>query len=150
MCSPCCTIAWMALTRDMLRMTGDSRAADELEVSTWNAVLGAQSASGRWWTYNTPMDGQRRASAHEIVFQARPGSPELNCCAVNGPRGLGVLSEWAVMHAGDGVAVNYYGPCTLTMRDDRCGTLRIVQETRYPLDGRVVLTLMPDRAAKMN
>ena len=65
--------------------------ADELELSTLNATLGAQTPSGRWWTYNTPMDGVRKASAHEIVFQAREGSPELNCCSVNGPRSLGML-----------------------------------------------------------
>ena len=87
----CCTVAWMALTVDMLRLTGDPTVADELELSTCNAALGAQAPSGRWWTYNTPMDGVRKASAHEIVFQAREGSPELNCCSVNGPRGLGML-----------------------------------------------------------
>ena len=93
----CCTVAWMALTIDMLRLTGNSLIADELELSLFNGILGAQHPSGRWWTYNTPMDGERRASAHDIVFQARPGSPELNCCSVNAPRGIGMLSEWAVM-----------------------------------------------------
>jgi len=149
----CCTIAWMAVTRDMLRVTGDSRAADELEVSTWNAVLGAQGRTGRWWTYNTPMDGERKASAHDIVFQARAGSPELNCCSCNGPRGIGVLSEWAVMPAADGAAVNYYGPGAMTIISERCGgTLKVEQETSYPFgpDGRVVLTVTPARAARFN
>ena len=104
----CCTVSWMALTLDALALTGDARAADELELSTYNAGLGAQHPSGRWWTYNTPMDGAREASAHSIVFQARPGTPELNCCSVNGPRVLGMLSEWAVMTTGDGLAVNSY------------------------------------------
>ena len=148
----CCTIAWMALTRDMLRMTGDGRAADELELSTWNGVLGAQSHTGRWWTYNTPMDGDRKASAHEIVFQARAGSPELNCCSVNGPRGIGVLADWAVMAAPDGVAVNYYGPGTVAIADERWGVLEIKQETAYPFgpDGRVLLTVTPARPARFN
>ena len=137
----CCTVAWMAITQDMLRMSGDPRAADELELSTFNSVLGAQSPSGRWWTYNTPMNGQRKASAHEIVFQARPGQPELNCCSVNAPRGLGILSEWAVMSAEDGVALNYYGPSTFTVRTPSGATLRLKQETDYPLSGDVRLTV---------
>jgi DUF1680 family protein len=148
----CCTVAWTAVTRDMLRLTGDSRAADELELSLWNAVLGAQSPTGRWWTYNTPMDGQRKASAHDIVFQARAGSPELNCCSVNGPRGIGVVSEWAVMTAPDGVALNYYGPCTLTVPHETCGALKIEQETDYPFgnDGKVSITVTPEQSARLN
>jgi hypothetical protein len=105
----CCTVAWMALTIDYLRLTGDSLAADDLELATLNGGLGAQHPSGRWWTYNTPMDGVREASAHSIVFQARAGTPELNCCSVNAPRVLGMLSEWAVMSASNAVVVNWLG-----------------------------------------
>lgn len=106
----CCTVAWMAMTVDMLRLTGDPLCADELELTTFNGGVGAQHPSGRWWTYNTPMDGFREASAHTIVFQARAGTPELNCCSVNAPRALGMLSEWAVMADAAGLVVNYYGP----------------------------------------
>ena len=105
----CCSVAWMAMTVDLLRMTGNSLAADELELTSYNVILGAQNPTGRWWTYNTPMDGYRKASNYDIDFQARPGSPELNCCSVNGPRALGILSDWAVMTDGDEVILNYFG-----------------------------------------
>jgi DUF1680 family protein len=137
----CCTVAWVALTIDMLRLTGDSRIADELELSTFNGILGAQHPSGCWWTYNTPMDGERRASAHDIVFQARPGSPELNCCSVNAPRGIGMLSEWAMMVAKDGAVLNYYGPGTITILLLSGAPLTIAQETEYPLSGKVKMTV---------
>jgi DUF1680 family protein len=106
----CCSIAWMALSIDMLKLTGDSRVADLLELATLNAWAGAQHPSGRWCTYNTPMDGAREASAHSIVFQSRAGTPELNCCSVNGPRGWGMLSDWALMETDDGYAINWLGP----------------------------------------
>ncbi|MGC9360625.1 MAG: beta-L-arabinofuranosidase domain-containing protein [Anaerolineae bacterium] len=137
----CCTVAWMALSVDMLRLSGDPRVADELELSTFNATLGAQSPSGRWWTYNTPMDGVRRASAHEIVFQARDGTPELNCCAVNGPRSLGMLSEWAIVQGALGLALNYYGPSTITAPMEEGGTLTLRQDTSYPLDGHIQISI---------
>ncbi len=111
----CCTVAWMALTLDYLKLTGDARAADELELSTLNGGLGAQHPSGRWWTYNTPMDGSREASAHTIVFQSRTGTPELNCCSVNAPRILGMLSEWAMMARPDGMVINSYLPGRFTL-----------------------------------
>jgi hypothetical protein len=140
----CCTVAWMALSIDMLRLTGDPLVADELELSTYNGGLGSQHPSGRWWTYNTPMDGTREASAHSIVFQARAGTPELNCCSVNGPRALGLLAEWTLMTDADGLVVNGYsaGDFRVRLRD---GTpVRLQCATDYPLDGNVRLQIDPD------
>ena len=139
----CCTTAWMALSVDMLHLTGDPTVADELELSTWNSMLGSQHPSGRWWTYNTPMDGRREASAHTIVFQSRAGTPELNCCSVNAPRGLGMLSEWALAVDDDGIFVNYYGPMTADLALMDGSRLRLEQTTVYPRDGQVRIHVTP-------
>jgi DUF1680 family protein len=146
----CFTVAWLAVSIDMLRMTGLPTVADEIELSTFNGILGAQSPTGRWWTYNTPMDGVRKASAHDIVFQARAGSPELNCCSVNGPRGLGMLSDWAVMQASsDGsIALNCYGPGTIELMLPSGNRVRLVQETGYPLSGEVLLRAQLERSER--
>ena len=135
----CCTVAWMALTLDYLRLTGDPRAADELELSTLNGGLGAQHPSGRWWTYSTPMDGAREASAHAIVFQARAGTPELNCCSVNGPRVLGMLSEWAVMASADGLALNWLGAARYTVSLPGGGMVTLTSSQDAWRDGRTEL-----------
>ena len=142
----CCTIAWMALSVDMLRLTGDPRIADELERSTLNGALGAQHPSGRWWTYNTPMDGVREASAHSIVFQARAGAPELNCCSVNGPRALGMLSEWAVMRGANGFVVNWHGPVRAHLVTADGAALRLRSESELPRSGQVRWVVEHDRA----
>jgi uncharacterized protein len=140
----CCTLAWIAHSIDMLRLTRDSRVADEIELSTLNGMIGAQHPSGRWWTYNTPMDGTRKASQHDIVFQARAGSPEFNCCSANAARGIGMISEWAVMTTESGIALNYYGPGEIAV-ELRDGTpVSIVQETYYPLDGAVTIRVNPE------
>jgi uncharacterized protein len=151
----CCTIAWIALSVEMLRLTGDSTVADEIELSTLNSVVGMHSAAGRWATYNTPMDGARRASAHSIVFQAREGSPELNCCSVNSPRGFGMLSDWAAMvepcAALPTYVLNYYGPSVIKMTagpaspdvDVSVQGLTMTQTTDYPVSGRVLVHMDP-------
>lgn len=122
----------MALCLDVLRMTGDPTVADELELATYNAVLGAQHPSGRWWTYNTPMDGVRRASAHDIVFQAHQGAPELNCCSVNAPRGLGILCEWSVMRTPEGLNLNFYGAGRMGVPLARGRTVTLHLQGDYP------------------
>jgi uncharacterized protein len=137
----CCTVAWIDMSVDMLRLTGDSLVADELELSTFNGLIGGQHPSGSWWTYNTPMDGTKRASADQIVFQSRPGSPELNCCSVNAPRGLGLLTEWAVLRSADGIVLNYYGAGTMAVPTASGQKARLVQTTRYPAAGEVELRL---------
>ena len=145
----CCTIAWIAMSVEMLRLTQSSVVADEIELSTLNSVVGLHSASGRWVTYDTPMDGVRRASAHAIVLHSREGTPELNCCSVNGHRGLGMISDWALMREADGaLALNYYGPGTMTTELNSERTIKLVQETDYPVHGNIKLTVHPSRATR--
>jgi hypothetical protein len=84
--------------------------------------------------YKLPGGGTRWVPSYQhIDFQYRPGTPELNCCSVNAPRGLGMLSEWAVMRQDDRIVVNFYcpGSTAVDLGDDK--TLTIEQDTVYPL-----------------
>lgn len=144
----CCTIAWMAMSVEMLKLTGNSIVADEIEFSLLNSGLGMMSPSGRWVTYDTPMDGNRRASADHIVFQARAGSPELNCCSVNGPRALGMVSDWAVTRRGDDIVLNYYGPGSIDAPLPSGRRVRLTQSTDYPVNPRIDIAVTPDAAEK--
>lgn len=146
----CATVAWIDMSIDMLKLTGISEVADEIELSTFNGLLGGQSPSGSWWTYNTPMDGVKEASAQSISFQCRPGSPDLNCCSVNGPRGLGLLAEWAIMKSKDGLVLNYYGPGDLKALTPGSQTVTLTQVTRYPAAGKVTLRISLPKAEKFD
>jgi uncharacterized protein len=106
------------------------------------------SSTGRWSTYNTPMDGIRRASAHAIVFQSREGTPELNCCSVNAPRGFGLLSDWGLMKDSAGVVINYYGPSTMTAPLRPGLSVNLTQTTDYPFDGEVSIAVKPSKPAE--
>ncbi len=139
----CCTIAWTALSVEMLKLTGNPVVADELELTLFNSIVGIFSSTGRWATYNTPMNGVRRANAHTIVFQAREGSPELNCCSVNAPRGFGMVSDWALMKDQEGLVLNYYGPSTLKATLKPGLSVTLTQQTTYPLDGHIVIHVEP-------
>lgn len=141
----CCTVAWCALSVDMLRMTGDSAVADELELALHNAVHGSMHPSGCWWSYNTPMDGRRLSSAHQIVFQAHVGGPELNCCHANAHRPLGMVRDWAVMTSSEGLVLNFYGAGSVTVALPEGGEVTLTQATEYPFEGRVELTVGPDQ-----
>lgn len=142
----CCTVAWIAYSVDALRLSADATIADAIELATLNTVLGYEHPSGRWCTYDTPMDGKRPASAHTIVFQSREGTPELNCCSVNGARGLSIIADWGVLEGEDGIYLNYYGPGEINAATARRGTWGINQETTYPAEGAVKIQVNPGKA----
>lgn len=145
----CCGVAWQEVMLDALKLSGDPTIADDLELATLNAMLGAQHPSGVWCTYNTPIAGQRIPSYVDLSFQTQGMSdtPYLNCCACNGPRGYGIISEWGVLRTPDGLAVNYYGPSEvqLTLAD---GTPLMLRQTNdYPRSTVVQLEVEPATSA---
>lgn len=146
----CASVAWIDMSIAMLELTGESQVADELELSTFNGNLGGQNPSGNWWTYNTPMDGTKEASIQTINSQCRPGSPELNCCAVNGPRGMGLVAEWALMRSMKGLVLNYYGPSRFESETPGGQNLKIEQKTNYPVSGKVLVQLGLQRPEKFD
>jgi DUF1680 family protein len=160
----CATVAWMALTIDLLRVTEDAFVADQLELSLYNAILGAGSPDGRHWTYHTPVGGQAieqtwhfPEATPEAVrvgyrlpafldlggWQGRARFPRQSCCAANGPRGITCLADWAVLRSADAVAVNFYGESTARFTDPVAGEVRIVQEGDYPVGDKVRLRVEP-------
>lgn len=148
------------LTIDMLRMTASSMVADELELSFFNAILGAQSPDGRLWTYHTPMGGipidgivpadrlgYRLPAFYDLEWQARDRYPQLSCCAANGPRGIACLAEWAVLRSMDAIFINFYGPLTARMSAPGGTLVTLTQRTNYPASGVVTIAVDPSRTS---
>jgi len=139
----CCVIGWSALSVEMMKLTGNSIVADELELTLMNAIQGYQDLSGKWCAYHTPMDGRRVPSTTSISFQTKRGGKDLNCCSVNSPRGFGLLSEWALMKDNDGLILNWYGPCEINTKHQSTA-IRLKQETDYPKTGIIVVHVTPE------
>jgi hypothetical protein len=151
----CCTIAWTELTYDALRMTGNSLAADLLDLSTWNELFAAQHPSGRWWTYDTPMNGV--VDTNYQGYSRIPGyiflSPwqadnvyhdldEFSCCAANSARGIGILSYWAVMKNSEGnPVINFYAPYNVQFKLNDGTVLALNQVTTFPEGNTVQLNI---------
>jgi DUF1680 family protein len=130
----CVTVTWIKFAGQMLRLTGDVRYADAIELATYNALLGAQGTDGRWWAHHSPLAGvKERAPEQCDLYQ--------NCCVASGPRGLMLLPQLAVMRGAAGPVVNFYGAMTarVALRDG--GEVTLTQETNYPESGDVKLSV---------
>jgi DUF1680 family protein len=145
----CCTIAWMAMSVEMLKMTCSCVVAEELELSTLNSIVGMHSTTGRWATYNTPMNGLRLGQTNDATAgHFREGSPELSCCSVNTLRGFGMVSDWALMKDAEGLVLNYYGPSVMTAKVKPGVSVTLMQKTQYPVAGRIDLRVASTKAAE--
>lgn len=141
----CCTIAWQALSVEMLKLTANSVVADMLELTHLNATYASWDISGSWNTYHTGTYGKRRPSTVDIAFQIRPGTEELNCCSANAPRSFGILSDWALMKDGTGYTLNWYGEGKISVNDGNNGSVMFTQTTDYPNNGNVLIHVNTQR-----
>ncbi len=126
----CVTATYMKLCHQLLRLTGDARWADQLEVSLFNALAGAMEKDGSWWAYFSPLQGQR------VPSQVQLPAMNSSCCVVNGPRALMEVPGWAVMDRAGDCTVNLYQPGSY-----RCGAWLLEQHTAYPADGNITITI---------
>ena len=131
----CVTVTWMKFLFQMLRLTGDSQYADQLEISLYNALLAAQTPQGDWWSYFTGLMGARVPSHLQFPDVV------MSCCVANGPRGLLLTPSWAVMTAADGVTLNLYNAMNATVKTPVGQSLSMKMDTDYPVGGLVTTTL---------
>ena len=140
----CNTVAWMAFTTDYLAMTRDPLAADELELSFFNATLGSLLAGERNFTYMNDSDGTRVPAREAIREHSYVGGRDMSCCQANGNRGLSQVAEWALLGEGQDLYLNYYGPCCMTAALTDGQTVTLTQTTDYPVGGPIRVRVETD------
>lgn len=137
----CVTVTWLKFASQLMRLTGDPLYADEIERSVYNPLLAAQKSDGTWWCHYNPLEGQREAAPEHCNMH-------MNCCVANGPRGLMLLPELAVMSAKAGPVVNFYEPGTATLPLASGKTVRLAIASDYPRPGVVEIAVEPQAAEK--
>lgn len=134
----CVTVTWMKFAAQLLRLTGDPAYADQIELSTYNALLGAFPRDGRWWAHHIPLAGTKERAPEQCTMHQ-------NCCVANGPRALMLLPELAVMQNRAGPVVNLYGTMTASVALDDGRRVKLEQESNYPVEDTVKIRVTPDR-----
>jgi DUF1680 family protein len=132
----CSTFSWIQLNRELLAITGEARYAEEIERSAYNDLLGAQAPNGEDWCYYIYPNGKRVYTTY------------WRCCKSSGAMALEELTSlaWAV-RGPDEIAVNLYGPGQARLALPAAGTVVLRQDTDYPCDGRVRITVGLDGPA---
>jgi DUF1680 family protein len=131
----CVTVAWIQLTNQLLRLTGDPRYAEELEKTFYNHLPAAQKPDGSAWAYFTALDGKKS-------YQT-----EQNCCTSSGPRGWALLPTFVYMTDDDGIAVNFLTSSSASLKING-ETVIVRQETLFPVSGSVTIAVTVPKPMK--
>lgn len=142
----CANIANAMFNWRLLGIKGESKYADVMEQVLYNSALVGISADGKHYFYANPLrmnHGQREYQDHRDCTESADREPyiECFCCPPNLVRTIAKASGWAYSLADNGIAVNLYGGNQLetTLLDG--SPLKLRQETDYPWQGAVTLTI---------
>jgi len=130
----CVTVTWIKLNQQLLRLTGESKYADEIERSYYNALLGSLNADASDWAKYTPLTGQRLPGSGQCGM-------DLNCCNASGPRGQFTIPHTAVMSMDEGLSVNFYIDGSYELKTPTGKKVTLIQKTNYPVSETVYIQL---------
>lgn len=139
-CESCAACGLSFWADRMHALQADAHYRDVQERLLYNAVLGAVELTGTNFYYQNPLESNKaRYPWH--------GCP---CCVGNIPRTLFGLKDamYSTDKARREVYVSHFVDSEATLSEVAGAPLRIRQETDYPWQGRVVVTLHPARPAE--
>ena len=135
----CAQIGMMLFSWRLFQTTGDPQYVDNIENELYNGILSGISLDGRDFFYTEAL---RRTKEFPYVMRwpkHRQHYITCFCCPPNTLRTLCQAQEYAYTlgnGSADTLFVNLYGQNTLKTKD-----LEITQETNYPWDGEIKLTV---------
>jgi hypothetical protein len=125
----------------MLQITSEAKYADAVETALTNAVLAGVSLDGKRFFYTNTLRQLDTMPAPLRWSRERAEWISCYCCPPNVARTVARASGFAYGRSERGVWVHLYGGSTLdtTLPDGR--RIKLKQETDYPWDGRVKITV---------
>lgn len=161
----CVTVTWMKFCGKLLDLTGESKFADCMEQSFYNAYLGAFNTDRKISPYirekfigklglpdlvdtYLPIDSYspllsgkrgRKVGGNQLL----PDLTYYGCCTCIASAGTGVFMQNMVTVNDAGITVNFFENGTATVPYDGA-IVEITQKTAYPVDGRIEITVKTD------
>jgi hypothetical protein len=134
----CVTMTWMKLCFNLLKLTEKPVYADQIEKSTYNALLASLKGDGSQIAKYSPLGGIRHAGEEQC------GMP-INCCNANGPRAFMMLPQFTVMGGENEISVNMYGESLSVFPLNMKNTIAIQQISEYPVSDKVEIVINPEK-----
>jgi DUF1680 family protein len=131
-CETCASVGMVLWNRRMNRLTGEAKYIDVLERSMYNGALAGISLAGDLFFYVNPLAS--KGDHHRRTWYGTA------CCPSQISRFIPSIGNYIYGVSSDAVWVNLYIGNTAEFKVDK-KTVKLRQETGYPWDGAVALTL---------
>jgi uncharacterized protein len=133
-CETCAAIGGAMWNYRLFRLTGEAKYLDVFEKTLYNGLISGVSLSGDKFFYVNPLEsnGQHK---REMWFGCA-------CCPPNIARFMASLPGYVFAKTDDTIYVNLFAASETTIKLQN-NTVRIKQETLYPWDGAVKITVEP-------
>lgn len=138
----CANIGNMLWNWRMLQITGDAKYTDIMELSLYNSIPASVSLDGTRYFYTNPL-----AVSRDLPFKLRWSKEReeyislSNCCPPNIVRTMAQINSYAYSISDAGLWINLYGSNQLSTKLSDGGQIRLTQETDYPWDGKIAITM---------
>ncbi len=145
----CANIGNGMWNKRMLELTGEARFADVMEQVLHNSAISTMDIDGTSFCYTNPL---ARSDWTPVLSQdsaQRWSEFKCYCCPPQVARTLAQTHEWAYAFSDDGVWVNLYGSSVLDTELPGLGGVKLTQETDYPWDGTITITMDAAPQAEM-
>lgn len=142
----CASVANMLLQNNRNLLYPDARHHDILEVTLYNALLGAMDYEALNWCYCNPLSNVQ--GDIEWANWRRRNYQE-DCCMNNFTRQLLQLPTFMYSKNSSSLRVNQYIGSTVNVGTVAGVDVTVKQETAYPDDGRIAINVMPARSVRM-
>lgn len=138
----CATVGYAMWQWRMFTLTGEARYADLFEQSLYNGVLAAISLEGKDYFYVNAL--KKLKDFTWPLRWSRTRTPNIKssfCCPPNVVRMIAEAHNYAYALSPDTLWVNLYGASTLDTTWTDGARIALTQETDYPWNGAVKLTI---------
>jgi DUF1680 family protein len=116
----------------------DAKYIDVMERTLYNGLISGVSLDGKSFFYPNPLESNGQ-------HQRSPWFG-LACCPGNITRFMASVPGYVYAQQGDRLYVNLFVGADAEIKLDNGRTVKLTQETRYPWDGAVKMTVSPDKA----
>lgn len=138
-CESCAAIAHVLWQYRMTLLKAQSKYADVMELALYNGMLSGISIAGDRFFYQNPLASENGGERRKWIG--------LSCCPTNLARIIPQIGGLAYAQGKNQVFVNLYAAGDATMKIDGGAKLKLNQQTEYPWNGKVRLTVTPESSA---